>query len=156
MKAAAVQPPALARITSAGEAQPYSDHVLVVKRIDLLLELGRSLVQLAETASEYERKPGRLLGAFSTTRLPLLLGEIELTLTALDVLGGRRPEHIVNLVEQPALFAQNGSGLILAALDEIKEAIMSESVTSRRGRSSVQAAIERARSGTDVCHATPG
>jgi len=142
MEAAEGQPPMLARITPR-EAEQHVDPV-VVKRIDLLLELGSSLVRLAETASGDQRTPGRLPGAFNTSRLPLLLRQIELSLTALDVLGGRPPESIVKMVEQPALFEQHGSALILTALDEINETIMSESVTPRRGPSSLQAAIERA------------
>jgi hypothetical protein len=143
-EATVVEPPTLARIASAGEPKSYSDHVVVVKRIDLLLGLGRSLVQLVEAASEDQRKPGRLLSAFNTARLPLLLREIGLALTALKALGGRPPESIVSLVEQPALFEQHGSELILTALDEINEAITSESVTAGRGRSSIRDAIERA------------
>jgi hypothetical protein len=148
MKATAVHTrPALARIASAGEGKPFLNEVVVVKRIDLLLVLGSSLVRLAETASEDQRKPGRLPGAFTTTRLPLLLGEIRLSLTALDVLGGRPPKSIVNLVEQPALFTQQGTDLILTALDEINEAIISESITARRERSSIQDALEKAAAG---------
>lgn len=146
MEAAADQPPApVARITPAGEARSRADQ-LVVKRIDLLVELGSLLVQLAETAAEDERKPGRLAGAFNVTRLPLLLGRIELSLTALDVLGGVPPESVAELIERPELFAKQGSALILAALDEINEAIKNESIPAR-GRS-LQAAIERASLGS--------
>ena len=146
METAAYQQPEPARIARAGEARSHPDH-LAVKRIDLLLELGRLLVQLAETAAEDQRKPGRLTGAFNVTRLPLLLGQIELSVIALDVLGGLPPESIVELVEQPELFAHHGSALILTALGEIKEAISGESVPAR-GRSSLQAAIERATVGS--------
>lgn len=137
MEAAAVQPPKLARITSVGEAEKYLDCTLAASRIDLLLELGNSLVRLAEAASE-DRTPGKLSGAFGRTRLPLLLKRIELSLTALDALGGRPLETVLNLVEQPALFTHHGSELILKALDEINETIRSESLTPRRARLSVQ------------------
>jgi hypothetical protein len=131
--------PTLARVPSGGETEPQvADQALVVKRIDLLLELGGSLVRLTETATEEEQKPGRLAGSSYRTRLPLLIKQIELSVNALQALGGRPPETVIDLVEQPTLFGQQGSSLILSALDEINELIMSESIAPRRGRLSLQ------------------
>jgi hypothetical protein len=101
------------------------------RRIDHLLELGRLLVRLAETAIEEEGNASNFLaGSFQSTRLPLQLKEVELTLTGLQVLGADPPDAVVRLIEAPNLSRQQVSNSVLLALDEINEAIKSEALAA--------------------------
>jgi hypothetical protein len=128
-RTAALQRRARARTGSPSETR-RDDDAVVLRRIDHLVELGKLLVRLTESATEDEHKPGRLPGSFYVTRLPLLLKEVELSLSALRALGGQPPLAVVALVQEPDRFRQNGSAAVLSALVEINEAIAGESLAS--------------------------
>jgi hypothetical protein len=102
--------------------QPDGD-VVVVKRIELLLELGTALVDLLEAAADDEHKPGRLPGSFYVTRFPILLRRTEMYVNALRALGAKPPGTVEQLIAEPALFVQRGSHLVACALDEINRII---------------------------------
>jgi len=127
-RTAALQRRARARTAPPGEKRRVDDEAVALRRIDHLVELGKLLVRLTESATEDEHKPGRLPGSFYVTRLPLLLKEVELSLSALVALGGQPPQAVVALVEEPERFRNNGSSVVVSALDEINEAIMGESL----------------------------
>jgi hypothetical protein len=110
---------------------PAAGEQVVLRRIDYLLELSGQLARLPEALADEESKPGRLPGSFYMTRLPLLLKQIQVTLTAISALGGQTPQTVEQLVADPDRFRHEGSSLILAALDEIDLAVAAESLAPR-------------------------
>lgn len=114
-----------------GQSLPGASEAVVLRRIDCLLELGAQLVRLPEALDAEESKPGRLPGSFYMTRLPVLLKQVELTLSAIRALGGRPPQVIEQLVAEPERFRSEGNALILVALDEIDAAVAAESLGAR-------------------------
>ena len=123
----------LAGLSPSGRGELAATELAAVKRLELLLALGGALVHVVEAAEEDERTPGRLPGSFYSTRLPLLLAQVRLWLSALDALGGRAPAAVVGLVEQPGLLREQGSRVIVTALEEIDLAIRAEGSPASRG-----------------------
>lgn len=119
---------AAARIAALPQPRGGHDQAVALRRIDHLLQIGALLVSLSEAATEDEQRPGRLQGAFGLTELPLRVKHIELSLSALRVLGGTPPPTVSALVADPGLFRQQGTSLIIAALDELDGAIRAESL----------------------------
>jgi hypothetical protein len=119
--------PAFPHAAPERDSLPRVDSFVATRRVDHLLEFGRLLVRLAETAIEEEGNSGQFLpGAFQGTRIPLQLKEIGLMLTAYRALDGLPPQTVVRLVEAPSLSRQQISSAILIALDEINAAIEAE------------------------------
>ena len=116
-----------------GQNLPEASEAVVLRRIECLLQLGAQLVRLPEALDEEESKPGRLPGSFYLTRLPVLLKQIDLTLSAIRALGGRPPQAVEQLVAEPERFRTGGNSLILAALDEIDAAVAAESLGTGPG-----------------------
>ncbi len=114
------------------ELLPEDNQAVALRRIDCLLDLAAQLARFPERLDEEESKPGRLPGSFYVTRLPLLLKQVELSLTALRALGGRPPHIVEELIADPERFRQEGTALIMAALGEIDAAIAGESLVQRR------------------------
>ena len=120
--------PAAVRIAALPQPRAGDGQAVALRRIDQLLAIGALLVALSEAATEDEQRPGRLQGAFALTQLPLRVKQIELSLSALRALGGSPPPTVAALVADPGLFGEQGSALIMAALDELDGAIRAESL----------------------------
>jgi hypothetical protein len=121
---------AAARIAALPQPRAGDEQAVALRRIDHLLQIGALLVALSEAATEDEQRPGRLQGAFALTQLPLRVKQIELSLSALRALGGSPPHTVSSLVADPGIFRQQGSSLIMAALEELDGAIRAESLAA--------------------------
>jgi GGDEF domain-containing protein len=91
-----------------------------VWRVDQLLDLARTLTELADAARIDDGQTGGLQGLpRDAPRIPLLLKELSLKLTALRALGGPEIPGLCSLVEDANPRAGNTSAKVIAALDEI-------------------------------------
>jgi hypothetical protein len=127
----AVRLPAPAVVALAQHELPEPSQALALRRIDCLLDVGAQLAALPDRLDDEESEPGRLPGSFYMTRLPLLLKQLELSLSALRALGGCPPQTAEGLIADPELFRHHGTSLIIAALAEVDTAIRSESLAPR-------------------------
>jgi hypothetical protein len=127
----AIRHPGTVRALPQPGVRPATSESVVLRRIDCLLELGAQLAQLPESLADDESRPGRLPGAFYLTRLPVLLKQMELLLSAIRALGGRTPQIVEQLVADPDRFRNEGTKLILEALAEIDLVLADESLVPR-------------------------
>ena len=89
-------------------------------RVDQLLDLARTLTELADAARIDDGQTGGLQGQpRDAPRIPLLLKELGLKLAALRALGGPEIPGLCSLVEDASPRAGNTSAKVIAALDEI-------------------------------------
>jgi GGDEF domain-containing protein len=89
-------------------------------QVDQLLDLARTLTELADAARIDDGQTGGLQGQpRDAPRIPLLLKELGLKLAALRALGGPEIPGLSSLVEEGNPRAGNTSAKVIAALDEI-------------------------------------
>ena len=89
-------------------------------RVDQLLDIARTLTELADAARIDDGQTGGLQGQpRNAPRIPLLLKELSLKLAALRALGGPEIPGLCSLVEDASPRAGNTSAKVIAALDEI-------------------------------------
>jgi hypothetical protein len=127
------------RLTRAGqmptEKDPVADLVAELRvrsredqrlrRIEQLTEIASILTRLADTARD-EGDDGDRLPILWPTRVPTVRKQLEVALTALDALDGRKLVAAEKLVLEPPQFVTPTVSGVLTALDDVKDALKAE------------------------------